>query len=344
MTITNDIDFERLLLGSNSLPENWNFAYGIRDHRRKALLKNSGHSDSFFKPSSETAMTTFMLGMLEGWEQAHLVSSKEPANTPRNVDGKWSPAFFRRIADQSTPSSSYRTNALVKFLAERLRLNQDAIVDSYLLFEVRTFNHAFNGGETIRNPSFLTVEKEWSRFDALVILPVAKTLVFIESKVESDGKHSACGYNIPQPIRNLETAFFLTTLPESQYEGWDFRYLLLCPRNDEKYCHSFFSKCYAADLDDYEEQLSNSLVSKTFANRKKFKEPWNTLRKNLGAHLAIVYWSEMMAELYRVGFNHHKYFRNLASIEKHGTTPVEATKNRWSISGISPIFAENGGN
>jgi hypothetical protein len=82
-----EIDRERLLLDCDTLPSYWHFAYGITDDRRKALLQKASHPDSFFKPTSETAMTVFMLGKLEGWEQSTLINDVETGNTPRKRDG-----------------------------------------------------------------------------------------------------------------------------------------------------------------------------------------------------------------------------------------------------------------
>lgn len=337
MAAKTDIECERLLLACETLPENWNVAYGITDSRRRAFLSESGHSDSFFKPNSETAMTVFMLGRLGQWEQARMVNDIQSGATPRNKDGSWSSAFFKRFASPWT-STSPRNSALSRFMAERLALEPNGMADSILLFEVRTFNNAFNGGMTIRNPSFLVVEKKWSRFDALVICPIARILLFIESKVESDGTHGASGYETPQPIRNVETAFFLTTLPDSQYFGWDFRYMLLCPKaavGVSKECEQFFAGRHDGDLNGYDSYLSDATNTvRICADRAGFREQWQELRATLNKRLAVVHWNEMMDALCKSGFDRKNYLQGLSSIDRHDETIVAATKSRWAAAGV----------
>src|ERR1051326_5852270 len=100
MTNMTDLDAERCLLDCDKLPHCWHLAYGIKDRRREALRQKATHSDSFFNPTSETAMTVFMLGRLEGWEQAQLANKAEAGIVPRRKSGDWCDTFFRRFATQ----------------------------------------------------------------------------------------------------------------------------------------------------------------------------------------------------------------------------------------------------
>lgn len=325
------------MLDADSLEMHWNCAYAVTEPRRKAFLSSASHSDSFFKPNSETATTVFFLGRLEGWAQAKLALSGQASSTPRGEDDVWSPPFFKPFGS-NWHSSSPRFSPLGTFLAERLALDVNQLGDPFLLFEVRTFNNAFNGGKTIRNPSFLVVKNEWSRFDALAIFPIARTLVFFESKVESDGTHGAGGYDLPQPIRNLETAFFLTTLPDSQYRGWDFRYVLLCPRNAlgaSKECERFFVDGHTDELTKYDQRLLDiANASRICSSRASFRPQWQLLRETLRSKLAIIYWSELLDALRQQGFEPNRYFEQIAPIEKHGQSLMIATKRRWQLAGL----------
>jgi hypothetical protein len=202
------------------------------------------------------------------------------------------------------------------------------------MFEIEIFNNAFNGGKAIRNPSFLLVPKKWSRFDALVILPAHHILLFIESKVGSDGTHGASGHETIQPIRNLEAAFFLTTLPESQYRGWDFRYLLLCPKSADgkrKQCEEFFLGGYGDELDRYDNHLLNENTA-VCAERAGYTKPWQQIRPLIKDRLAVVYWSQMMDALCKAGFDRNVYLQKLSFID---ASIAEATKRRWIAAGIA---------
>lgn len=329
--------YERLMLDAPSLPEHWNCAYAVTKARRNAFLSSARHPDSFFKPTSETATTVFMLGRLEGWAQAQLALSDQAISTPRGKDDTWSPSFFKRFASDWN-SHSPRFSPLGSFLAERLALDPNLLGDPFLLFEVRTFNNAFNGGKTIRNPSFLAVSGEWSRFDALVIFPIARTLVFFECKVESDGTHGASGHELAQPIRNLETAFFLTVLSDSQYCGWDFRYVLLCPRNElggAKECERFFVDGHASELAKYDGYLSSASNALLLCpSRTTFHPQWQSLRENLKDKLAIIYWNDLLDAICEGGFDPNRYFEQIDPIAKDGQSLVIATKQRWNAAGL----------
>jgi hypothetical protein len=193
-----NIRCERLILDGPDLPQDWYLAYGLTKDRRSRFLNEPTHSDSFFKRTSETAMTVFTLGRLEGWMQAQLVTSGVSEQIPRTSDG-WNNSFFKRLTSPWN-SATHRSSALSELLSMKLGLPSESTKDLFLMFEVKTFNNALNGGKTIRNPSFLEVPGEWSKFDALVVLPFAKTLVFFECKVNADGTHGASGYDLPQPF------------------------------------------------------------------------------------------------------------------------------------------------
>jgi hypothetical protein len=332
-----NIRCEKLILDTQALPPNWNAAYGITQRRKNALLSDASNPNSFFNPTSETAMTVFMLGKLEGWGQAQLAHNHRPGCTPRNLDDGLDTEFFQRFAGPWI-SSSPRENGLGVFLAKRLSLNPTAMADPFLLFEVSTSSDAFNGGKTITNASFLVVDGESSCFNAITILPAARTLVFFDSKVEADGTHGASGHDLAQPLQHLETAFFLTTLPESQYCGWDFRYVLLCPRNAAKAskdCERFFLDGNDSQLNEYDLHLSNPATSKSISsNRTAYRPQWDVLRGKLKQHLEVIYWDDIMAELISLGFAPQNYLQNLAAIDRHDNKLVRATKRRWAVTGI----------
>jgi hypothetical protein len=340
----NELELERLLLDCEALPLGWNYSYGITDDRRRAFLSSSRHPDSFLNPTSETAMTMFMLARLDNGEQAHLIDADFNGSSPRDRAGNWSNAFFNRFGTPrwNSPTDPPRRGPLGEFFANQFGFDDHSAADPFLLLEVKTFNNAFNGGQTVRNLSFLVVKGEWSRFDALVILPAARTLVFIESKVGSDGKHGAGGHDVKQQVRNVETIFFLTNLPDSQYRDWKFRYVLLCPGaavpQARKDCESFFqNQGHVRDLDGHDAVLKTLHESKNpdlNVGRYELRDKWADFRRDLDSKLLVLTWNQMMQALCDAGFDPVRYLDRLSRLEADLPGIVNATSERWRTSGI----------
>ena len=103
-----DIELLRLLLNCNNLTDNWNYYYGITKERRKALtIKKKKGNDYFFNSNSETALTLFMLGNLDGWKQ--IGRSMVP---PRVYSG-WNKTFFDDIQkNKDIFNNGYKKNCL----------------------------------------------------------------------------------------------------------------------------------------------------------------------------------------------------------------------------------------
>ena len=79
----------KYLLDCNNLTDDWNLSYGITKKRSDALLSSPKHSDSFFNPISETALTLFLLGNIDGWKQIGTLNT-----LPRDKDSEWNKTFF----------------------------------------------------------------------------------------------------------------------------------------------------------------------------------------------------------------------------------------------------------
>ena len=328
---------EKILLNAPSLPPGWQAAYGMTEARRKALLQSADHPESLLRDNSETALTCFMLGNLEGWQQSLLIEKAVPGTTPRKRRGSWDPEFFRRCS-KGWDSESPRSSRLAKFLANCCNVKPEKMGDCYLLFEVKTHNRALNGGVEIRNPSFLKVEREWSRFDALVICPVARTLIFIESKLEADGNHGAANHETPQPVRILEAAFFLTTAEESLFKGWDFRCLLLCPAKGSTNVEKFFGGRFEEALDKHDKYVANNPKMRC-DSRSSYLDKWKELRGTLKSKLAVSHWNDVMLALEEAGdnrrFNSEAFLREAGKVELHGVNAGGSASRRWAIAGVA---------
>ena len=92
----------KYLLNCDDLTDDWNLSYGITKRRSDALTKekergDNYHHDSFFNPHSETALTFFLLGNIDGWKQIGTLKTL-PRDNDSN-DSKWSKTFFENIRE-----------------------------------------------------------------------------------------------------------------------------------------------------------------------------------------------------------------------------------------------------
>jgi hypothetical protein len=81
---------EVVLNTQRSLSASWFHDYGLTSKRSRKLLAPLPDRNSFEHHGSETALTLFMLGNLDGWKQVgHFRETG-----PRSQKGKWSQRFF----------------------------------------------------------------------------------------------------------------------------------------------------------------------------------------------------------------------------------------------------------
>lgn len=98
MPAPTNLDLLRTALGCEHLPADWYDFYGVRKARNDALTTPTGRpsgftSDSFDNPSSETALTLFMLTNTDGWKQLDAFAER-----PRIAGDRWNPNFFDGLA------------------------------------------------------------------------------------------------------------------------------------------------------------------------------------------------------------------------------------------------------
>ncbi len=227
------------LLACDRLAEGWYDFYGLSEARSEALTapstRKAGYSsDSFDNPNSETAITLFLLGNVDGWKQLDALPE-----TPRIGGGRWNPKFFERLTSSNPPGpftspSRWSTAPLAE------RMFDPNVVDYgrlMLLFEVEAGGQAFRqatgtAGQGIEL-SFLKLDglSRWAKFDAVLIDPRHRRFYLIEAKLGSDLSLETEKYPlVNQAVRSLEAGYWLTHHPASKYAGWSFRFVLVCPR------------------------------------------------------------------------------------------------------------------
>ena len=123
----------------------------------------------------------------------------------------------------------------------------------FFFFEHEIMNPAINpfrtsGDEAFKELSFLNIAHKdgWSEFDAYIFLPSAKRCIFIESKLNSDIKLTVKlngeKIKISQITRAMESAYLFTHHPASNFLGWEYDYLFICPRQEYESGKKEYSK------------------------------------------------------------------------------------------------------
>ncbi len=225
--------------------KDWFRWYGITERRKDSLLEGISHPNSFFNPGSESTLTLFMLGNIDGWDQYD--HSIDP---PRDDSSRWDPSFFKEVVRHSKGKEDFMEKDLNRSRAELLDvldIKRDGMENIFLLFEFELYND----GIDIRSEwskediSFLDLEDigRWIRYDAVMILPYVERLIFFESKLRSDLSYNTQNYPyLDQLIKGLESAHLLTEKEESPFSGWDFNYVLICPKILDDYSLTRYNK------------------------------------------------------------------------------------------------------
>ncbi len=310
------LEDHRLLLNSDKLETDWNLYYGLTDNRSKSLLNKKDHKNSFYNSNSENSLTLFVFGNLDDWSQNGNLKLK-----PRDDRSRWSKNFFDslRSGEKLYKGSKNSKNLLKKSIESNLDLTGLDMTDSVLLFEFSVMNSSFHGGETFRKLSFLDLKytNRWVKFDAVLILPSEKLFIFIESKMESDISTSTARYpKVNQIIKGLESAYLLTNHKDSLYEGWDFRYVITCPRVINEYnmtYYNYITKYIGKNLVEY-----NDLINKEYPediNESCYPKYFGGFLKEVRDKISMVYWDEITKYLFDQDDN---FFMNyLKRVEKN---------------------------
>jgi|GEM_PF-3545191 len=302
----------KTLLNINDKPfcEDWILKYGLTEDRKKALVegpkdasgkKSKIPKDSLFKPNSETALTLFMLGNLDGWKQ---LQPNRPY--PRQNGDSWDPDFFFsfNLVTQDKVDDPPRPDQLWEKLFGKLNWSK-----STLLFEFEVMNSAFNNykeGGVFKDLSFLNLKANdcWSAFDAFMIVPsetpgLKGTLIGFEAKLGSDISLGTKDFlYVNQIMRNLETGYWLTHHEHSQWKGWNFEYVFICPENDFKMKANYYSWMLADEaskkqaLNCYKKVLELHYKEKENAKSASFlEENFDKFSSWALKHLTVIHWA-----------------------------------------------------
>lgn len=300
------------LLNCQSLPQDWHCSYGVTIGRTTALTRAASDSNSLFNRRSETALSLFALGNLDRWGQIGKLTA-----TPRDGQSRWNEQWFTDLRSGKLPynAAAYKAECWGEFL--RAYFPNDRLPkNSVLLFELEIMNQAFHPAKGDRTKafnclSFLQIpdHKAWSQFDAVLIAPQEQKglLYFIEAKLGSDVSLGTTAYPyVNQIVRNLEAAFLLTNHDDSQYKGWDFRYLLVCPRKPLQYRATYYACVLGTTplpagkvgelLDCYRSLLTTEYAGK---QSPEFAAYFDAFRREAPSRVAVTDWTTVGDELKR---------------------------------------------
>jgi len=272
----------------------WHLTYGLTEDRRRALL-NSSHNDGLTKLTSETSLTLFVLGNIDGWKQIENL-----AVLPRvKSNSDWNGDFFDNIRGETSNfhPDSKKVNHLWELVDKLDEYSRSALDNSYLLFEFEILNSKFHSisRRAFKKLSFFDIssKRKWSKFDAVLILPTIKRFIFIESKFESPTSENTSTYPIDQISRNLESAFLLTNHKDSRYLDWDFIYLFISPsiksQSGTKNYERIINKFKDGDCNSIESPYNNANSS----YRRDNNEYFDTFCKNIGKHIDRRSWNQL---------------------------------------------------
>lgn len=338
------VNLLQAILGCDRLTDGWYDFYGVRKARSKAITspstRKAGYtSDSFDNPKSETAITLFLLGNVDGWKQLNAL-----AKTPRLGGKIWNPRFFELLTTPDPFPVFNRTSRwCYPALSEKLFGSDEVDYKRLLLlFEVeaggRTFRQATARGGRGIELSFLKLGKRtrWARFDAVIIDPTHRRFYLIEAKLGSDLSLDTEKYPlVNQAVRSLEAGYWLTKHPSSKYavpkRAWEFRLVLLCPRPLWEYRLRLYahllrtSDAVAEMLGHYRRLLIDRHAADLRITGDEFDRSFNRFVEKARQAVRFVHWDTLADAAAPAGEDFWTdYFRNVEAAYTQGRSPAQA--------------------
>ncbi len=272
--------------------------YGITNDRYVSLNSDSKNKNSLDNPNSETAKTLRCFGNLDYWQQINNFSL-----TPRNSEQRndWNEIFFnnirKEISNHIKPKEKCdRWDNFISKIIPDIKIK--TFKNSILLFEFELMLNAFHriNKKPFKKLSFLKIDqREWSNFDAILILPDVKRFIFFECKLDSDISLGTKNFPLVNQIfRNLESAYLLTNHEESLYNEWDFNYIFVCPKKQYDYNSTLYSylikDIQKNGIELYTKLLDAEYKVKLDNNTGKYLEDFI---KEGGNKISVTHWEEL---------------------------------------------------
>jgi len=331
---------EIVLNAARPLPDEWYADYGMTTERNDTLLAPFPESNSFKHPDSETALTLFMLGNLDGWKQLGHFNEYGP----RSRNGKWNRAFF----------SSVR-NAGIQGCPERglwSRLNDGIFCDNtlnwsdgLLMFEFEVMNSAFHSidGKAFKELSFLNIanNRKWGAFDAFMAVPSTRpteqrrgTLVGFEAKLRSDiSRHTKHFDFVNQIMRNLEAGYWLTHRNGSLYRNWEFHYVFICPRLDYELKSTYYS-WMLSDVASRQQAVDKYQAVLEHHGAAPDQQHFDAFRQMVSENITVLHWDHLENAIRQGNDNFFQEYLQLLGRLPDSAEVLGATSQRFKYAGI----------
>ncbi len=326
------------VLNMPNLEKEWFYHYGITEKRKNSLFKDHTHPNSIFNPNSETSLTLFLLGNIDGWSQISI--DKE---VPRDKSSKWNRSFFESLVESDRESVKIlKENSLwdIPKISDVLGPSDYDLKKNILLFELELYNDALHLGDkkSRENISFLDISGngKWIRYDAVMIVPKAKRFVFFESKFKSDVSTNSQNHSrVNQMMKGLEAAHLITEYERSPYQNWDFRYVIICPKLLDDYHLTRYNKTadsFGKYLVKYNDLLNDRYKDRV--NEECYPDLFESFIKETPEKISKIYWKDLGDLLMNEKQHFFKdYFEELKRMG-FDKNRVEGLKKKFKEAGI----------
>ena len=299
----------------------WNAMYGITSNRKSAMVRENDPNSSC-NPNSETFLTFFSLANLDSWQQPKCLAKPIRAKYEKNM---LSSSFFKLMREnmnslfQTPKTSNYSAKKLIPTLTDKMMRY------SVFFFESDIMNSAINSfrNKPFKKLSFLNISRKqgWSVFDAFIFLPDGKRCIFIESKLDRDISHTVKLdgkiIKLSQITRAMESAYLFTHHPDSNFHGWEYDYLFICPRQEYESELKEYSKIIPRiqnpNLTELNEEYLSLKIDSDPVKKPLFEDFLSTHHK----HIHVLFWDQLFEILEETdpGFL-IKYMENLRLKDK----------------------------
>ena len=334
--ISIQLSSEDITIALNMPPElqfdsNWHLFYGITQARKSALVGSSRKQESVLNPKSEKFLTFFILANLDTWQQPKCLK-----NPIRDENDNLCTSFFKTMRDNmndlwSTPKTpNIRAKNIIP------PLTNEMMKYSIFFFEHDIRSSAINPYRNIafRDLTFLnfTITRGWSIFDAFIFLPSAKRCIFIESKVGSKIVPTVKKViKISQITRAMESAYLFTHHPDSNFNGWDYDYLFICPRekfeNSQMDYSQLIPQIQNPDSDVFRNEYNNLELDSNPTKQELFENFLSTCHK----HIHVRFWDELVTIIQD---NIPDFLSNYVNNLKSNKSLYDIAKKRFNLASI----------
>lgn len=225
----------------------------------------------------------------------------------------------------------------MSWVAEISGCDQENAKNAILLFEFEVRNSAVAKDDRLCPVSFLNVSQPWCQFDAVVLLPTQRHLIFVESKLASDMSRDTSHFPfVSQAIRGWESAFLLTKCQESVFHNWTSTTILLCPRKPFEYRTAYYAYVFSDPADHV--AFYRRILEREYAqaiDRGRFDALFDEFHEKINGAVKVAHWDDLAQRLEPdTGWISRYLTRLREGCGSDGESAYEAATRRFQLAGI----------